>query len=60
MPLKCDRLLAACCVIADELNVCVFVEVWVGVELEGDKVFDFFCCGCRDVCEAIDDRVNNC
>lgn len=60
LPLECDGLLAACSVIADELNVCVFVEVWVGVELEGDKVLDFFCGRSCDVCEAIDDRVDNC
>lgn len=58
MPLEGDGFLAAGRVVTDELDVGIFVEVWVGVEFEGDEILDFSCCGSCDICEAIDDCVD--
>lgn len=58
LPLKGNRFLAAGRKVADELDIGVLVEVWVGVKFEGDEVLDFFGCGSCNVCEAVYDGVD--
>lgn len=53
-PVKCYGRATSGCEVADQLNVGVLVEVWIGVEFPGDKRLDLAQCGGMDVCEATD------
>jgi hypothetical protein len=37
-PLKCDRLASTRAIIPYQLDICVFVQVWIGMEFQGYQV----------------------